>query len=301
MVTARQLPSPTHDVGQACADMEESGYALIASALDSEQVNVMWRRLFEQAECEAEAAGGALSVSRDVTAHGGVMALLNKGVVWQELLDPGSAVHQVIDQVFTPSFDGDLSSLQGLDQRYLLSSMGGNFKRKEQEGHPFFHTDQGFAPGYLSYPLVLNVFYLLSDFDHGNGATLVVPGSHRVTPPKWGTYPDTGAVTIEAPAGTAFIFEGRTWHAAGINTTGDLRVMVNSFYCAPYIRQRESLPLNLRQYVVESLSDDQLRLCGFDTMYQGPAGAFVGFGLIEPTLGRHNISHRMSSIPELHH
>ena len=296
-----QAPSLTGDVDQAKRDIGEHGFALLRDALTSGQVEAMWDRLSEQAECEAGAARRPLSIRDDVTANGSVMSLLNKGKIWQDLIDPSSAVHEVIDHVFTPSFDRALGPLQGLEQKFLLSSVGGGFKRKEEKSSPLFHTDQGFAPGHLDYPLVLNVFYLLTEFDDDNGATLVVPGSHKVTPPTWGEYSDAGAVTIEAPAGTAFIFEGRTWHAAGINVTGKLRASVTSFYCAPYIRQRELLPMNLAQSVVEELSDQQLKLCGFDTMYQGPAGAFIGFNLIEPTLGRTNVSHKATSIGELRH
>ncbi len=59
----------------------------------------------------------------------------------------------------------------------------------------------------------------LVDFTADNGATRVVPGSHR-----WakGRYPtDAELVAVEMPAGAALIYLGSTFHAGGTNRTAD--------------------------------------------------------------------------------
>ncbi len=59
----------------------------------------------------------------------------------------------------------------------------------------------------------------LVDFTADNGATRVVPGSHR-----WesGRYPtDDELVVAEIPAGAALIYLGSTFHAGGTNSTAD--------------------------------------------------------------------------------
>ena len=56
---------------------------------------------------------------------------------------------------------------------------------------------------------------------------------------------------------------------------------LNGYYCAPYLRQRELFSMNLRQDVIDELSDEQLKLLGFETSYL--------YNLIEPTLGRRNV------------
>ena len=91
-----------------------------------------------------------------------------------------------------------------------------------------------------------------------NGATLVIPGTHLKAPPAWGQYPSDGAIPVEAPAGTAILVDGRTWHAAGINTNGELRASVTAYCAAPWIRQRWPMSMNMRDDVVEQLSRGQL-------------------------------------------
>ncbi len=306
--------------------MDEYGYTMIANALTPAQIDAMNARLVEQATCEAALTGKPITRD-DPQATGFVQSLHNKGRIWHTLLDPASTVHTVMAHVFTPSFDPFMSQFGGLQQTFLLSSMGAKFKHLEYpsyDGQPLrhdFHTDQKWANGHQEYALVATVFYMLTDFTYENGCTMVVPGSHKIPSPAYGVirhdqplvdgkpvvdyqrYADveperiSRAVPAEAPAGTAFIFDGRLWHAAGINTNGARRAHVNGFYCAPYIRQRELYSMNLRQDVVDQLSDEQLMILGFDTMLQR-----VGDGLfnrIEPTLGRTNITNKLESIGEL--
>ncbi len=330
-MSAKQLPEPTRDVDKAKHEISEFGYAMIADALSPEQITALKNRLIEQALCEAQAAGGSISLE-DETASGFVQSVFNKGAVWQVLIDPFDEVHQVLDHAFTPAFDPIMSQTQGLDQKYILSSMGAKFKRndvKRRAGElgsdlpqPEFHIDQKWAAGHLDYPIVVTVFYLLTEFTYDNGCTLVVPGSHKIPTPPYGVirhdkpevegrpawdrnrYSDIApevtkdAVPVEGPAGTAFIFEGRLWHAAGINTTGEMRAHVNGFHCAPYIRQRELYSMNLRQDVIDQLSDAQLTMLGFDTALQRGGDGLLN--LIEPTLGRNNITNKRDSVGELH-
>ncbi len=333
-MSGKELPSPTSDLATLRHDITEYGYAIVADALSPEQVAAMKARLIEQALCEAKERGGSIDLD-DEHANGFIQSLLNKGAVWQDLIDPSDTVHQVLDHAFTPAFDPIMSQTQPLDQKYISFAMGSKFKRKDRlrVGHarasdadalrPTFHIDQKWAAGHLDYPIIVTVFFALTDFNYANGCTLVVPGSHKIPTPAYGVVHDdqppqpngrpawapnlysdlapevtAEAVTVEVPAGTAFIFEGRLWHAAGINTSGELRAHVNTVYCAPYIRQRDLFPMNLRQDVIDQLSDEQLMMLGFDTVFRGDGDGLMG--RIEPTLGRTNLSNKPESFGELH-
>ena len=41
-------------------------------------------------------------------------------------------------------------------------------------------------------------------------------------------------------------------------------------------------------------------MCGFDTMFQSEYGSFAGPGIIEPTLGRNNLTVKQPGLGELH-
>ena len=101
---------------------------------------------------------------------------------------------------------------------------------------------------------------------------------------------------IEAPAGTAILVDGRTWHTAGVNTNGELRVSLAAYCTTPWMRQRWPMSMNLRQDVVDQLNEGQLLMCGFDTMFQSEYGSFAGPGIIEPTLGRSNVTVKQNGI-----
>ena len=298
-MTAKQLPALTRDLDEAKRDMDDFGYALIADALEPGQIAAMKARMFEQVLGEDKVAGGNLDLAAE-DACGSLGSILNKGKIWQVLADPAHPAYEVVAHAFAPSFDPVLASRSGLEQNFIVSSLGVGFKHKEEPNPPLFHTDNAFIPGQVNFPMILQCFFLLSDFNPGNGSTWLTPGSHRRPRPEWGRLTDDGAWPSEAPAGTCLIFEGRTWHAAGINTSGDIRINATVTCVAPYIRQRELLPMNITDEVVAQLSDAQLKLLGFDTMYQGPAGAFIGFNLIEPTFGRNNVSHKQRAFTELH-
>jgi ectoine hydroxylase-related dioxygenase (phytanoyl-CoA dioxygenase family) len=63
---------------------------------------------------------------------------------------------------------------------------------------------------------MLTAIWALDDFTAENGATLVVPGSHRNRHGK----PARGeAVPMEMLAGSVMLFSGRLWHGAGANTS----------------------------------------------------------------------------------
>lgn len=303
------LPTPTRDRIQANHDMAEYGYALIADALNPAQVVALKDRLIEQSLAEGPLKGEDRSMD-DPHLRFDTGALLNKGTVFLQILDPDSLVFQVVGDILEPSVETRTAKLWNLKQRFILGGLDGTVKRleistvgeKSNMAHlnPVFHIDQGMVPWWTECPLVVNCFYCLTEFTKGNGGTLVDPGTHLRPTPEWAEYSAEGAVAIEAPAGTAILVDGRTWHAAGVNTNGELRVSLAAYCTTPWMRQRWPMSMNLRQDVVDQLNEGQLLMCGFDTMFQSEYGSFAGPGIIEPTLGRNNVTIKQRGIGELH-
>jgi ectoine hydroxylase-related dioxygenase (phytanoyl-CoA dioxygenase family) len=117
--------------------------------------------------------------------------------------------------------------------------------------------------------------WALSDFCEENGATRIVPGSHRFdhAPDPKREY-DT--IAAEIPAGSVMIFHGSLWHAGGANrTTGDWRLGVNVQYCAGYIRPQQCAYLGIPLEVTRSFSERLLKLCGY-SLYKGIMGHIDG-------------------------
>lgn len=74
----------------------------------------------------------------------------------------------------------------------------------------------------------LTTFWMLTDFTIENGATVVAPGTHKARKNPNGDHTLRQArpteFTIEAPAGSVLVFDGRLWHTGGNNCSPSRRV-----------------------------------------------------------------------------
>ena len=86
------------------------------------------------------------------------------------------------------------------------------------------------------------------DFTHENGATHVVPGSHRwpdrqLSPAEQAGQPAPTADQVacaEMPAGSAIVYSGGTIHGGGANTTDQPRRGAHLSYCLGWLRTEEN-------------------------------------------------------------
>ena len=83
-----------------------------------------------------------------------------------------------------------------------------------------------------------NAIWALSDFSAENGATLVVPGSHR-----WDWERKATAAEVcqaEMTPGSVLLHTGSVIHAGGENRTNKTRLGLNITYCLGWLRQEEN-------------------------------------------------------------
>lgn len=121
--------------------------------------------------------------------------------------------------------------------------------------------------------IIVASMWAISDFRADNGATLIVPGSHRWDGKRQAQQHEI--VPAEMPAGSVLFWMGGTLHGAGANTSGDWRYGVILTYSLGWVRQEENQYLNVPAERVAQLPQDVRKLAGF-TMY----GAL---GLYDPT------------------
>ena len=124
------------------------------------------------------------------------------------------------------------------------------------------HRDDGVYPLPRPHPpLVVNTMWALDDFTEDNGATIVVPGSHR-----WGDEaPDDSTPTVRAvmPAGSVMFFVGDVFHAGGANNTDSPRLGVILEYCAGWLRPQENHFLAVPKEIVKQLDPGLQALLGY--------------------------------------
>jgi hypothetical protein len=137
----------------------------------------------------------------------------------------------------------------------VLSNMGCWMKGPNKSFFPL-HTDCGGMPSPLppqSY--AAQSTYLLTDFTRENGATAIVPGSHKWCRTPVGSETDLGqnkhAIPIEGKAGSLVIWHGNAWHAAYNRTAPGLRVSVTVYFCRPFMRPLEDFIGHVPQEMID--------------------------------------------------
>ena len=109
----------------------------------------------------------------------------------------------------------------------------------------------------------MGVTILLDDFTEDNGATWFLPGSHtRSDAPTEDEFYQQARRVI-APAGSAFFFNARLWHAGGINTTSSWRHALTINMCRAYMKQRIDIPRAMAGMDVDAVSDKVKQKLGF--------------------------------------
>jgi hypothetical protein len=112
-------------------------------------------------------------------------------------------------------------------------------------------------------PVVVNSMWALCDFTEANGATRLVPGSHRWTDDR---RPAEGeAVAAAMPAGSVLIYLGGLWHGGGANTTDRLRPGLLLEYVVSWLRPQETQLVAVPPEVVRGLPERLQELLGYNT------------------------------------
>ncbi len=107
-----------------------------------------------------------------------------------------------------------------------------------------------------------NALIAISDFDEENGATHIVPYSH-----KWGDREidqtiETTQVTMKA--GSMVVWAGGLWHGGGANVSTDReRLGLFMSHCVSYLRQQENQTLAVPPEIVKDLPHKLQRLIGY--------------------------------------
>jgi ectoine hydroxylase-related dioxygenase (phytanoyl-CoA dioxygenase family) len=126
------------------------------------------------------------------------------------------------------------------------------------------HRDQwafDFFPFPSGYEVQCNTIWAMTDFTEENGATRLVPGSHRAADRL--AFEPEETVPGEMPKGSVLFYTGALYHGAGANRSDGVRQGVNITYAVSWLRQEENQYLSVPHDVARTLPDPLLRLIGY--------------------------------------
>ena len=131
------------------------------------------------------------------------------------------------------------------------------------ESSQILHRDRGVWGGYIPRKIEtqFSTVWAINDFTKENGATQVVPGSH-----KWHKdrqpLPEEIAYA-EMKAGSVFIYTGSVLHGGGANVTEQPRLGVFLHYALSWLRQEENQYLSCPPEVAKDFSPELRSLIGY--------------------------------------
>jgi ectoine hydroxylase-related dioxygenase (phytanoyl-CoA dioxygenase family) len=126
----------------------------------------------------------------------------------------------------------------------------------------FLHQDDTVFPIVRPHPpLIVNIMWALTEFTAENGATRLVPRSQDAIELD----EDPSIVTAEMEPGSVLVWTGGLFHGGGANRTQRPRLGLNVNYNCRWLRQQENQYLAIPKEVAATLSDEFLRLLGYDT------------------------------------
>ncbi len=151
-----------------------------------------------------------------------------------------------------------------LDGGCLVSSLSSISIDPGETAQPLHADDTLFNLPRPHQALVCNSMWALTDFTEENGATRIVPGSHKADDkPEYGAVVDS--IPAEMPRGSLLIWNGSLWHGGGANRSKTRRVGIAMNFCAGFLRQQENQQLGIPQEVVKTFSPRLQALVGYGT------------------------------------
>jgi ectoine hydroxylase-related dioxygenase (phytanoyl-CoA dioxygenase family) len=131
------------------------------------------------------------------------------------------------------------------------------------QGAQMLHFDAGVYPLPRDIEAETNVIWALDDFTATNGATLIAPGSHAWPAGRRARLDEM--IPAVMPAGSALVYSGRLWHAAGANNSDQTRRAVISEQVLPWLRPADNHALALGADGLRDLSPELQALAGLGT------------------------------------
>ena len=227
--------------------LEEEGYLALPGLMPPELLGALRRRIDEIFDEEADRAGSEFKQEPGARR---LANLVNKGRIFEEVI----LTPQVLEAVACV-----------LGPRFKLSSLNARSTNPHSEADQPLHADSGAIADELGYS-VCNSVWLLDDFTPENGATRMVPGSHRwkrLPEPEFYA-PHPAQQLVLGRAGDVVVMNAHMWHGGTANRTAAPRRAMHVYYTRWDQPQQQYQKQWLSAEVQARLSPEARRILALD-------------------------------------
>jgi hypothetical protein len=227
--------------------LDEHGYLVLPGLMPPALLDRLRRRIDELFDAEGALAGSEFKQEPGARR---LANLVNKGRIFE-------------DVICTPEVLDAMAHVLG--PRYKLSSLNARSTDPFSPVDQPLHADSAAVADELGY-WVCNSVWMLDDFTAENGATRMVPGSHRwnrLPPPDlYEAYP--GQKLVLGVAGTVVIMNAHMWHGGTANGTARPRRAMHVYYTRWDKPQQQYQKRLLSEEVKARLGEEARRILALD-------------------------------------
>jgi ectoine hydroxylase-related dioxygenase (phytanoyl-CoA dioxygenase family) len=237
-------------IEQQRRQLEEQGFVILDHCMGNDLLSELRARITETFDTEGDRAGHEFRTEEN--AHR-LANLVDKGEVFRRAI----VLPQVVECV-----------RQVLGPRIKLSSLNARSADPNTTVPQPLHVDMSALPDEQGY-WVCNAVWMLDDFTPENGATRVIPGSH-----KWRQRPQDVLDDLLAPhpaevlvvgkAGSIAVMNAHVWHGGTGNRTSAPRLAMHAFYCRRDKPQQQYQKRLLRPEVQDRLTPELREMLALD-------------------------------------
>lgn len=252
---------------EAIERLDRDGYVILESLLSPTEITELSTTL---APYEAERPRGRNDFEGLASTR--IYSLAAKGEPFLRLAEHPRVV-EILDRVLLPN--------------WLLSTLQ-SIRLHPGETEQPWHADDSFY--FVPEPrprLAVSCIWAIEDFTVENGATELIPGSHR----RGRTAAEP--ITATMPAGSVVIFDGGTWHRGGANRAPRTRLAISPQYCQPWLRPQESQLLIVPPGAAARCTPRQRAMLGYSIHppFIGQVDGKHPIRLVDPTYGSNGRKH----------
>lgn len=243
------------------------GFALLRNAVSQEDVKKLKERVMyytnNQKAQTLKNLENIPTIENQNHFHGLIWGLLNKGRIFEKLL-----LHPTIQNI-SRILMGESAHVLSYTANTVGPGEGGQKPHLDYPYYPsFFSQDHKYGAAMMEQPLALVFVVLITDFTVENGATALMPNSHKN--PAFPEDKDeffNAAIQVEGKAGDILAVRSSVQHCAMPNTSGGVRSGILIHMGPVFIRPYENIPDSLEQDFKNRASQEMRTVLGLDNPF----------------------------------